>query len=192
MSSGVWSTHDPHCECILTCIRLFCKLTLLTDTCMQNQTPPTPFPTVRWGNHFATFLPHIATPLDVPVEAVVVFIGCGEGFVLGDIPERGWCVPSGRLEAGETPEMAARRETREEIGAEPENLRTIGYYILTNEERHYVPAFVGKVHSYGNIPPGSESRGARCFRREELPHIYWRWDPLLERMFEYAEQELRR
>lgn len=160
---------------------------------MSDTTPPSLFPTARWGDLTVTFSPDVTPPL-AHVEAVVVFIGCPEGFVLGDIPGRGWCVPSGRLEPGETPQAAAVRETREEIGAVPERLREIGYYIMVTDdgESLYVPAFVGTVRSFGDIPPGSESRGVRCFRREELPNVYWRWDPLLERMFEYAEQELRR
>lgn len=44
----------------------------------------------------------------------------------------GWEVPAGGLDPGETPEQAARRETIEETGWEPESLRPIGSYFPTN------------------------------------------------------------
>ncbi len=44
----------------------------------------------------------------------------------------GWEIPAGRLEAGETPEQAARRETEEETGWRPGPLRRLGSYAPSN------------------------------------------------------------
>jgi ADP-ribose pyrophosphatase YjhB (NUDIX family) len=50
------------------------------------------------------------------VGALVVSDGCGLFVREGDV----WLLPGGRLEAGESPEAGARRETREETGVEIE------------------------------------------------------------------------
>ncbi len=44
----------------------------------------------------------------------------------------GWEIPAGRIDPGETPEEAARRETREETGWEPGPLRELVSYFPTN------------------------------------------------------------
>ena len=44
----------------------------------------------------------------------------------------GWEIPAGRIDPGETPEEAARRETREETGWEPGALRELLAYFPTN------------------------------------------------------------
>ena len=44
----------------------------------------------------------------------------------------GWEVPAGRIEPGETPEDAARRETEEETGWRPGALRPLGAYAPSN------------------------------------------------------------
>jgi len=151
----------------------------------------TPFPTVRWADRAVTFEP-VVEPLPLcEVGAVVVFARAACGFVLGNVPGRGWVTPSGRLEPGETPLEAAIRETREEIGATLENPREIGRYVVTPDvgRRYYVPTFIGTVRAFGAIPPDSESRGARCVPIDELPACYWHWDDLMERMFAFAEKK---
>jgi 8-oxo-dGTP diphosphatase len=66
-------------------------------------------------------------PADV---AVLTFIRCG-GRLLLILKKRGlgqgkYNAPGGRLEAGETPEQAAVRETQEEVGLTPTGLRPAG------------------------------------------------------------------
>ena len=62
--------------------------------------------------------------------AVLTFIRCGGNLLLIE-KKRGLGAgkinaPGGRLEIGETPEMAAVRETREEVGLTPTGLRPAG------------------------------------------------------------------
>jgi 8-oxo-dGTP diphosphatase len=156
---------------------------------IENAIPPSQFPSVRWNRRTVVFEPVVEPSSPLESRAVIVFARCGECFVLADIPGRGWTVPSGRIEPGETPGEAAARETWEEIGAALEDAREIGRYVLTEVtgDAFCVPVFVGTVRVFGAIPPNSESRGACCVPRAELPACYYTWDPLLERMFEYAE-----
>ena len=76
----------------------------------------TPFPNVRWQTDDATFLPG-PFPGDAPASWALVFPFYGDRIVLAEIPGRGWCIPSGRLERGETARDAAIRECWEESGA---------------------------------------------------------------------------
>jgi 8-oxo-dGTP pyrophosphatase MutT (NUDIX family) len=159
----------------------------------QSKAPPS-FPSVRWwDDYLVTFEPALDPIEPEQIGAVVVFVRCEGEFVLGKVP-RGWCTPSGRLEPGEAPLEAAVREVQEEIGATLENPRLIGRYLLKRRDgtTRIVPTYVGTTRAYGNIPPGSESQGAQRFSRAQIPAVYWHWDDLLERMFEYAERELDR
>ena len=88
------------------------------------------FPTVLWGETRATFLPNGADLPSASLTAALVFAMQDGEFVLADIAGRGWCIPGGRLEAGETAEQAARREAQEEIGATLGSLVMLGHYLL--------------------------------------------------------------
>jgi 8-oxo-dGTP diphosphatase len=161
---------------------------------MSESNAPSTFPPARWwDDYLVTFEPTLDPAEPEQIGAVVVFVRCEGGFVLGKVP-RGWCTPSGRLEPGETPLEAAAREVQEEIGATLENPRLIGRYLLKRRDgtTRIVPTYVGTTRAYGDIPPGSESQGAQRFSIEEIPAVYWHWDDLLECMFEYAERELNR
>ncbi len=46
--------------------------------------------------------------------------------------DRAWEFPGGHAEPGEDPEATARREAREEAGAELGELRAAGYYVLAD------------------------------------------------------------
>jgi 8-oxo-dGTP diphosphatase len=151
------------------------------------------FPEARWWGSLVTFSPVSELPPE-PFAAVVVFAIHPEGFALADIPNRGWCVPSGRPEPGETPVETAVRETAEEVGGVLQDPRLIGVYTIRDDDgsTRFVPAFVGRVDALGPLPPGTESRGARIVRHEELPGIYWLWDDLMARMFDFALEQWNR
>lgn len=50
----------------------------------------------------------------------------GDRMLLTHLKKRGWDIPGGHIEAGETPEQAAVRETIEEAGVRVEPVRLIG------------------------------------------------------------------
>lgn len=144
------------------------------------------FPRVPWDGGTATF---VADPNSLCAEpwAVVVFVLHHGRFLLSRVP-RGWCTPSGRVEPGEAPEQAAIRETYEEAGATVRDLHRIGDFLILSEDgtSRCAAVFVGTLETAGPVPIGTESTDARLFRLEEIPALYWTWDPLMETMFQYA------
>ncbi len=87
-------------------------------------------------------------------------------------PARGmFALPGGRLEPGETPEAAVRREVLEETG-----LRPLGLSLLATIE----PADAGgefRIHVFaGHMPggepvPGDDADHAAWYRLDELAHL---------------------
>jgi 8-oxo-dGTP pyrophosphatase MutT (NUDIX family) len=145
-----------------------------------------PFPVVSWYGGQATFVAGAPDQPDAP-WAVVVFVTAGDRFLIAHVP-RGWCTPSGHVEPGEAADHAAARETLEETGATVTHLRRIGTFVTmtASGSTEHAAVYHGCLHTRGAIPNGSESDGAELFALDEVSRHYWRWDALMERMFQYA------
>jgi 8-oxo-dGTP diphosphatase len=147
----------------------------------------TSFPKVAWQNDDVTFQPDLSS--ETPAWALV-FPFYGDRVVLAQIPGRGWCIPSGRIEPGESAEEAARRETFEESGATLGRIAPLGTFTLTSrttgEVRHGV-AFLGDVMNLEDLPEGTESEGRLLMPIEEVESAYFAWDVLLAAVFAHAE-----
>ena len=157
----------------------------------MTQLTPNAFPPAQWGKTRAVF---VAAPQPLPaapVAAALAFVMQGERFVLADIAGRGWCVPGGRLEAGESAEDAVRREAWEEAGATLGPLRLLGHYILTHADDNVTLAamYLADATRLDPLPPGFESRGVRAFTMQEIPAHYYTWDALLAAVFKYAREQ---
>jgi 8-oxo-dGTP diphosphatase len=149
------------------------------------------FPKVDWDGGFATFTPTSSVDeIAAPYAVVIVALHDG-GLLLADIPDRGWCTPSGRVEPGESSLVAAHRELMEETGATAESLIPVGYFRFESPRAGIrdVPTFVCQVAECCPIPEGSESLGICVVSLSELPASYYRWDELLEVVFAYAVEQ---
>lgn len=150
------------------------------------------FPTVRWKNETATF---VAAPdeaerdQNISAPAALVFPFYGDRIVLADIVSRGWCIPSGHIEVGETPEEAVRREAKEEAGITLGRAAYLGYFVLIHTETgvlRHAPTFIAEVRTLGGEVLAEESRGGQLVNAEDIADLYFAWDDLLARVFEYA------
>ncbi len=79
-----------------------------------------------------------------------------------------WCWPGGKIEAGEAPEGALRRELREELGTDVEIIdRGKPYHLETPRARWEVFPFLCKLNG-GFTLQGDEHREAQWVRLDEL------------------------
>lgn len=146
------------------------------------------FPTVSWHDRQVTFRPRRTWRGIQPLYAVLLFAFFGDRVVLCDIEGRGWSIPSGHLQQGETPEEAIRREAQEEAGIILDKIQPLGVYVLREADgsQWYAPVFVGEVAHFTTIPDSSESHGVLLIPPEDVQEVYHLWDPLIAEVFRYA------
>ena len=163
-----------------------------------------PFPTAYWPawDADAAFFPGNELPSgsEDRLYAVLTFVFYGGQVVLADITDRGYCIPSGKIEAEETIAEAAEREVFEETGARLSGglFHLIGYYLLTPRngaragEARCCPVFVAEAAGFEPIPEGSESRGVLLARMEDVAGLYFFWDDLVAAVFAHAHEQYQR
>ena len=150
--------------------------------------------TAVWAGRRMRFVPAAQATELPPPRYVVVLISDGAGrYLLANIRERGYCAPSGRIEAGETPDAAARREAYEEAGAILSQVEPIGAYLLSPCSAQEpapcsAPVFLAQAERIEPLRADSESQGVRWAALSELPALYYDWSPLIEAVFRYAEE----
>ena len=150
------------------------------------------FPPGTYGRQRLTFFP---APYRAPLRAFATlgFIWCEGRVVVCDIEGRGWCIPSGRVDPGESSCEAIKREAVEEAGAHLCNVQYIGcYHISERREVRWADCYAGEVESLGEIGMPEESKGRRLCSLEELPEIYHAWNDLTCRVFEHSREVLNR
>lgn len=150
------------------------------------------FPCGTYGRQSLQFFP---APYKAPLRAfaALVFPWQDGKVLLCNIGDRGWCIPSGRVEPFETSLEAVRREAREEAGAEIECVQYIGCYrICEKGEVRWADVYVARVGAMGEISMPEESLGRQFVTMDELPEIYYEWSELTKCMFEYAREVMER
>jgi 8-oxo-dGTP diphosphatase len=128
-------------------------------------------------------------PFRAPLRAFagLVFPWSGEKVLICDIFDRGWCIPSGRVEPGETSVQAVLREALEEGGAVLDHLQYIGCYrIDERREVRWADCYTARIKQLVDIVNPVESKGRRLVSIEELPEIYHVWNPLTEQVFQHS------
>ncbi|MBS1707236.1 MAG: NUDIX hydrolase [Armatimonadetes bacterium] len=118
---------------------------------------------------------------------VLVFAWSSGQVLLSDILGRGWCVPSGRVEPGESAEIAVRRELLEESGCSVGQIMLAGEFVIGKPgEETVAHAFVAQGWTEEGPPTGNDSQGRRACALDELPTIYFEWNSLYEAVFAFT------
>jgi 8-oxo-dGTP diphosphatase len=150
------------------------------------------FPVGPYGRQRLQFYP---APFRAPLRAFagLVFPWMDGKVLICEIEDRGWCIPSGRVEPDESSLEAVIREAREEAGAELEHVQYIGcYQISERQEIRWADVYAARVSCLGEITMTEESLGRKLVTVEELPLIYHLWTPLTEMVFEHSREIMER
>ena len=125
-----------------------------------------------------------ALPPPETITAAFALAFEGDRFLLTDLVARGLDIPGGRLEPGESPEEAMRREVYEETGARLGPARLLGYerrrvlgpeppgYPFPYPESHLV-YYVARVASLHDFAPDGEARGPVLLPPAEALRVPW-------------------
>lgn len=150
------------------------------------------FPSGTYGRQRLQFYP---APYRAPLRAfaALVFAWKDDKVLVCNIEDRGWCIPSGRVEPFESSTEAVHREALEEAGATLESVQYMGCYrIREKDETRWADCFAARVDQLGEIQMPEESLGRRLVAFEELPAIYHQWNELTEKVFEHSYDIVRR
>ncbi len=148
------------------------------------------FATGKYGRQKLEFFP---APFKAPLRAFasLVFPWHEGKVVVCHICDRGWCIPSGRVEPHETSREAAAREAIEEAGILLEEPQYIGCYRISDrDEVRWADVYTARVKELVDITMPNESLGRRIVGLEDLPTIYHLWNELTSQMFEFSREVL--
>jgi len=122
----------------------------------------------------------IVTPL-LAVDAVILFAG-GIVLIKRDNPPFAGCyaLPGGFVEVGETVEVAAARESREETGLVIELIGLVGIYSNpARDPRGHVVSAAFLARGRGELSAGSDARAAQVFPLMSLPPLAFDHDRII-------------
>lgn len=150
------------------------------------------FPSGHYGRQRLQFFP---APFRAPLRAFagLVFPWQDDKVLVCDIENRGWCIPSGRVEPFETSLEAVKREAIEEAGAVLADVQYIGcYHITERNEVRWADCYAAHIAELVEIGMKEESKGRRLASLAELPEIYHLWNDLTELVFLHSREVIER
>jgi 8-oxo-dGTP pyrophosphatase MutT (NUDIX family) len=155
-----------------------------------------------WGTHpvALTFIPATVAPEGYKVSSTHGFCFLNDEVVMVNLDSRGWDVPGGHMEAGETPEECFAREAMEEACISgPATM--IGYVLVDNTED---PAFDPATSKYPAIGcqiyyrmdveavhkfvQDFESSERALFPVSSVPLQHGNWNAVNQEILDLAEQ----
>lgn len=126
---------------------------------------------LRWGYRLLRAFQFVFRPVTLGVR--VMMIKDGNVLLVRHTYIPGWAFPGGAVNRGETLDMAARREAREETGAELHSLSLVGAYTNFKEWKsdHNV-LFLSTDFTLGG-KSDNEIAELRMFPLDDLPEGTW-------------------
>jgi len=131
----------------------------------------------------------LVTPRTVEREALIVVQGvvlADEGVLLTTRRDlRGWELPGGNVDPGESSEAAMRREILEETGIEVAVEGHVGDWVRTGFRPHTARIYRCRVVG-GELRPSAETPDVRWFPLTRLPDTLFPWyhEPLAEALLD--------
>lgn len=123
-----------------------------------------------------------------PTVGVAVIVLTEEGLWLGHRRSGGWCIPCGHVEWDETVEQAARRESREELGLEPDLERVFAVHSNFHDpEKHTVGVwYLASVEDMREARAGGDLVELKPFPLDQPPDLIFPTDRTVVRSLQEA------
>ena len=134
-------------------------------------------------NEYHLILDDQEPPLELTSSAFILAFE-GERLLMTRLQARGWDIPGGHVEKGETPAETAHRELYEETGATVGRLRVLGYdkFIVhaARPEGYRYPFpisyqlfYLAMIASLERFPSNPEALERRLFSPDEARRLSW-------------------
>lgn len=150
------------------------------------------FPAGKYGRQTLQFFP---APFRAPLRAfaALVFPWMDDRVLVCNIADRGWCIPSGRVEPLEASLETVHREAQEEAGAILGQVQYIGCYQITERrEVRWADCYAANVLELTEIGLPQESLARDFYTLEQLPSVYHNWNELTDQVFRHSFEIVQR
>jgi 8-oxo-dGTP pyrophosphatase MutT (NUDIX family) len=151
-------------------------------------------PEIWPGTKSVTFVPSPSAP-NLPVTAVKIYVFERNKLLLAKVSGRGWDLPGGHVESGESPDEALIRELKEETGAVVSRQWLIGYLEIINDgsnpkypDHSCILVYKGQGLSFdqSHVFPSHEVTHCKLIAINELPRLHHNWNDSKKQVIDYA------